>query len=114
MQYLEHWRSRQPNGVVLFYWLFFIIAYAVKLRSLVARKEHIGQLPYFVCFNISLGLALFEFVLEYFVPKKQSAYDALGDEDECPYNYADVFSVLTFGWMTPMMKYGYKKLLDPR
>ncbi|KAJ5197024.1 hypothetical protein N7449_007503 [Penicillium cf. viridicatum] len=111
VQYLEHWRSRQPNGVVLFYWLFFIIAYAVKLRSLISRKGYIDQLPYFVCFNVSLGLALFEFVLEYFVPKKQSAYDALGDEDECPYNYADVFSVLTFGWMTPMMKYGYKNYL---
>ncbi|KAJ5360376.1 ABC transporter integral membrane type 1 [Penicillium concentricum] len=111
VQYFEHWRSRQPNGVVLFYWLFFIIAYAVKLRSLIARKQYIDQLPYFVCFNVSLGLAIFEFVLEYFVPKKQSDYDALGDEDECPYNYADVFSVLTFGWMTPMMKYGYKNYL---
>ncbi|KAJ5319183.1 hypothetical protein MYU51_013685 [Penicillium brevicompactum] len=111
VQYFEHWRSRQPNGVVLFYWLFFIIAYAVKLRSLVARKEYVHSLPYFVCVNVSLGLALFEFVLEYFVPKKQSAYDALGDEDECPYNYADIFSVLTFGWMTPMMKFGYTNYL---
>ncbi|KAJ6142209.1 hypothetical protein N7497_011308 [Penicillium chrysogenum] len=111
VQYFEHWRSRQPNGVVLFYWLFFIIAYAVKLRSLIARQGYIDQLLYFVCFNVSLGLALFEFVLEYFVPKKQSAYDALGDEDESLYNYADVFSVLTFGWMTPMMKYGYKNYL---
>ncbi|KAJ6132369.1 hypothetical protein N7471_007584 [Penicillium samsonianum] len=111
VQYFEHWRSRQPNGVVLFYWLFFIIAYAVKLRSLISRHAYIDHLPYFVCFNVSLGLAIFEFVLEYFVPKKQSAYDALGDEDECPYNYADVFSVLTFGWMTPMMKYGYKNYL---
>lgn len=111
VQYFEHWRSRQPNGVVLFYWVFFIIAYAIKLRSLVSRKEYIHSLPYFVCVNVSLGLALAEFVLEYFVPKKQSAYDALGDEDECPYNYADIFSVLTFGWMTPMMKFGYNNYL---
>ncbi|KAJ5176747.1 Metal resistance protein YCF1 [Penicillium canariense] len=111
VQYYEHWRSRQPNGVVLFYWLFFIIAYAVKLQSLVAQKAYLQHLPYFVCVNVSLGLALLEFVLEYFVPKKQSAYDALGDEDECPYNYADIFSVLTFGWMTPMMKFGYKNYL---
>jgi ATP-binding cassette subfamily C (CFTR/MRP) protein 1 len=111
VQYFEHWRSRQPNGVVLFYWLFFIIAYGIKLRSLVARKEYINGLPYFVCINVSLGLALFEFVLEYFVPKKQSAYDALGSDDECPYNYADIFSVLTFGWMTPMMKFGYDNYL---
>ncbi|KAJ5576016.1 hypothetical protein N7535_002942 [Penicillium sp. DV-2018c] len=111
VQYFEHWRSRQPNGVVLFYWLFFIITHGIKLRSLIARKAYIGQLPYFVCINVSLGLALLEFALEYFVPKKQSAYDALGSEDECPYNYADIFSVLTFGWMTPLMKYGYKNYL---
>lgn len=111
VQYLEHWRSRQPNGVVLFYWLFFIIAHAVKLQSLVARQIYRQQLPYFICVNIGLGLGLLEFVLEYLVPKKQSAYDALGDEDECPYNYADIFSVLTFSWMTPMMKFGYKNYL---
>ncbi|KAJ5906784.1 Metal resistance protein YCF1 [Penicillium subrubescens] len=111
VQFYEHWRSRQPNGVVLFYWLFFIIAYAIKLQSHVAQKTYLHHLPYFVCVNVSLGLSLLEFSLEYFVPKKQSAYDALGDEDECPYNYADIFSVLTFGWMTPMMKFGYKNYL---
>ncbi|KAJ5665324.1 Metal resistance protein YCF1 [Penicillium maclennaniae] len=111
VQYYEHWRSRQPNGVVLFYWLFFIIAYGIKLQSLVSRKDYVNQLPYFILINISLGLALIEFLLEYLVPKKQSAYDALGDEDECPYNYADIFSVLTFSWMTPLMKFGYKNYL---
>lgn len=111
VQYFEHWRSRQPNGVALFYWVFFIIAYSVKLRSLVAQKAYRNRLPYFVTFNISLGLAVLEFILEYFIPKKQSAYDALGDEDECPFEYADIFSVLTFSWMTPMMKYGYKHYL---
>ena len=49
--------------------------------------------------------------MEYFVPKKQSAYDALGAEDECPYEYADVFSIITFDWMTPLMKFGYKNFL---
>ncbi|KAL4784625.1 P-loop containing nucleoside triphosphate hydrolase protein [Aspergillus varians] len=111
VHYYEHWRSRYPNGVVLFYWLFFVIVYAVKLRSHVARKTYIDRLPYFVCLNVSLGLSILEFALEYLVPKKQSAYDALGDEDQCPYEYADVFSVLTFSWMTPMMKFGYTNFL---
>ena len=111
VQYYEHWRSRQPNGVVLVYWAFYLIAHGIKLRSLVTRKAYENRLPYFITFNIGLALALLEFVLEYFVPKKQSAYDALGDEDECPYEYADIFSVLTFSWMTPMMKFGYKNFL---
>lgn len=97
--------------MVLFYWLLFIIVYGVKLRSLVSQNYYKHSLPFFVTFNVTLGLAILEFVLEYFVPKKQSAYDALGDEDECPYEYADIFSVLTFSWMTPLMKYGYKHFL---
>ncbi|EXJ83852.1 hypothetical protein A1O1_07480 [Capronia coronata CBS 617.96] len=111
VQYHEHWRSRNPNGVVLFYWVFFILAYIVKLRSLVARGAYNTRLPYFVTFNVSMALAIVEFVLEYLVPKKQSAYDALGADDECPYEYADVFSVLTFSWMTPLMKFGYSHYL---
>ena len=111
VQYLEHWRSRQPNGVVLFYWLLLLIAFGVKLRSLISQKAYDNRFSYFVTFCVSFGLAAVEFALEYLVPKKQSAYDALGDEDECPIEYADVFSILTFSWMTPMMKYGYKEFL---
>lgn len=111
VQYVEHWRSRQPNGVVLFYWLFLLIAYAVKLRSLISQQAFSNRLPYFITFCVSLGLAGVEFALEYLVAKKQSAYNALGVEDECPIEYADVFSILTFSWMTPMMKYGYKEFL---
>lgn len=111
VQFLEHRRSRQPNGVVLFYWLFLLVAYSVKLRSLISQRAFQARLPYFVTFCIGFGLAALEFALEYLVPKKQSAYDALGDEDECPLEYADIFSVLTFSWMTPLMKYGYKEYL---
>lgn len=111
VQYLEHWRSRQPNGVVLFYWLFLLIAYGVKLRSFVSQHTYQTRLIYFITFCVSCGLATVEFALEYLVPKKQSAYDALGDEDECPIEYADIFSILTFSWMTPLMKRGYKEYL---
>ena len=111
VQYLEHWRSRQPNGVVLFYWLFLLIAFGVKLRSLISQQAFRTRLPYFITFCVGLSLAILEFALEYLVPKKQSAYDALGDEDECPIEYADVFSILTFSWMTPLMKYGYREYL---
>ncbi len=111
VQYIEHWRSRQANGVVLFYWLLLLMAFGVKLRSLISQQAFRNRLLYFVTFCLSFGLATLEFALEYLVPKKLSAYDALGDEDECPIEYADVFSILTFSWMTPMMKYGYKQFL---
>lgn len=111
VQYVEHWRSRNPNGVVLFYWLFLLLAFGVKLRSLIARDVQRRQTAYFVVFCVGVALAAAELVLEWLVPKRLSAYDALGDEFECPYEYANVFSVLTFGWMTPLMKRGYKHFL---
>jgi ATP-binding cassette, subfamily C (CFTR/MRP), member 1 len=111
IQYIEHCRSRNPNGVVLFYWLLLIVTLTVKLRSLIDQDMHHLHLAYFVAYCVGYGLAFLEFVLEYFIPKKLSAYDALGDEYECPYEYADVFSILTFGWITPLMKFGYKEYL---
>ncbi|OSS45373.1 hypothetical protein B5807_10249 [Epicoccum nigrum] len=111
VQYIEHWRSRNANGVVLVYWLFFLISNGVKLRSLVSQKLYKEHVAYFAVFTATVGLAAVEFALEWLVQKRLSDYDALGDDDECPYEYADIFSVLTFGWMTPMMKRGYNHFL---
>ncbi|KAM0714363.1 hypothetical protein Q7P37_010150 [Cladosporium fusiforme] len=111
VQYKEHWRSRNPNGVVLLYWLFLLVVYGIKLRSFVAQNMFKVNAPYFAVFTVNAGLAALELVLEWLVPKKVSDYDALGDEDECPIEYANLFSILTFSWMTPMMKYGYKEFL---
>jgi len=111
IQWLEHDRLRNPNGVVLFYWLFILIALSVKLRSLISQQIYAGHLPYFIAYCVGYGLSWAEFGLEWLVPKKKSAYHAIGDEDECPVEYATVFSILTFSWMTPLMGYGYKKYL---
>lgn len=111
VQYVEHWRARQPNSVVLLFWLLILISYAVKLRSLISQQLHRTNLPYFIAFALTAGLSAMEFALEWLVNKRLSDYDALGDEDECPIEYANIFSILTFSWMTPMMKYGYKNFL---
>lgn len=111
LQWAENRRLRNPNGVVLFYWLFFIIASLVKLRSLISQQIYAMHLPYFVVYCVGLGLSILQFGLEWLVPKQKSAYEVLGDEDESPVEYATVFSILTFGWMTPMMRYGYKEYL---
>ncbi|KAF2005508.1 multidrug resistance-associated protein 1 [Amniculicola lignicola CBS 123094] len=111
VQYTEHWRSRNPNGVVLFYWMLMLIAFGVKLRSLISQDLYHSHVAYFSVFCASFGLAALELVLEWLVQKRLSDYDALGDDDECPFEYANVFSILTFSWMTPMMKKGYKTYL---
>jgi ATP-binding cassette, subfamily C (CFTR/MRP), member 1 len=111
IQWLEHSRLRNANGVVLFYWLFLLIALAVKLRSLVSQQLYDSNLPYFVTYCVGFGLSVVEFFFEWLWPKKNSTYEALTDEEECPVEYATVFSLLTFSWMTPLMKYGYSQFL---
>lgn len=111
IQWLEYSRLRNANGVVLFYWLFLLIALAVKLRSLISQQIYATNLPYFVTYCVGFGLSLCEFLLEWLWPKNESAYQALIDEEECPVEYATVFSLLTFSWMTPMMKFGYSEYL---
>ncbi|KAI0532895.1 metal resistance protein YCF1 [Xylaria digitata] len=113
VQWLEHGRSRNANGVVLFYWLLLLIAYTVKLRSLVSQQLYEKNLAYFITYTVGFGLSVFEFLFEWLWPERASAYGALVDEDgvECPVEYATIFSRLTFSWMTPMMKFGYKQFL---
>lgn len=111
IQWLEHARLRNPNGVVLFYWLFLLIVLAIKLRSLISQQVYADNLPYFVTYAVGVGLSVAAFLVEWLWPKKTSPYEALVDEEECPAEYATVFSRLAFSWMTPMMKHGYKQFL---
>ncbi|KAK2057847.1 hypothetical protein LY76DRAFT_593835 [Colletotrichum caudatum] len=111
IQWIEHARLRNANGVVLFYWLFLLIAYAVKFRSLISQQLYDTSPAYFITYTVGFGLSIAEFLIEWLWPRKISAYEALIDEEECPIEYATVFSLLTFSWMTPLMRYGYKQYL---
>ncbi|RYO99624.1 hypothetical protein DL764_006765 [Monosporascus ibericus] len=113
IQWFEHERTRNANGVVLFYWLLLIIAYTVKLRSLVSQQIYHKNVPYFVSYTVGFGLSVVEFLFEWLWPKKASTYEVLVDDEgeECPVETATVFSRLTFSWMTPLMRLGYKQFL---
>ena len=112
IHHYEHERSTVPSGVLLFYWPFYIVVNGVKLHSL-AIRENLGKNNIlFILLAICEGIAVVVFLLEYMIPKAQSEYQALEDnEQKCPMDDSDIFSILTFGWMTPLMKAGYKKFL---
>lgn len=106
---------RHAHGVVLFYWLFLIIASAVKLRSLISQQLYDKSLPYFAVYCAGFVLSVVEFLVEWLWPRTlgPDAYAAIEDDDgeECPVEYATIFSRLAFDWMTPMMRHGYKVFL---
>lgn len=113
IQWIEHSRLKHANGIVLFYWLFLIIAFAVKLRSLISQQIYEKHLSYFIAYCLGCGLAVVGFLVEWLWPRNTpaSGYEAVAEDDECPVEYATIFSKLTFSWMTPMMRYGYKAYL---
>lgn len=113
IQWIEHSRLRHANGVVLFYWLLSIISFTVKLRSLISQQIYDVNLPYFITFCIGYGVSILEFGIEWLWPRQHvpSGYEAISEDEQCPVEYATIFSRLTFSWMTPMMQYGYKVFL---
>ena len=112
LHHYEHARSRVPLGVLLFYWVFVILVNGIQLRQSVSLQDYRHRLPRLVTLSVVEGLAISVFVLEWLVPKKKSVYAAIDDDQyECPTETATIFSILTFDWMTPMMKMGYNKFL---
>ena len=107
---LEHERLRVPSAPLLFYWLFYIVSSIAKTRSLYVRNFSKHQ-ELFALVATNLVLAIIIFGLLLIVPKKQSMYRTIGNEMECPSEYSNIFSILTFAWLTPMIKYGYKTFI---
>lgn len=112
VHYLEHARSRVARGSLLFYWLLFTIFNGVKVRSLYVRHAYKQQQTSVIVLTLIEALAVIIFGLELY-PKKNSEYSLLGADPEkrCPMEDANIFSILTFGWMTGTMKAGYEKYL---
>ncbi|KAI7871902.1 multi drug resistance-associated protein MRP [Spinellus fusiger] len=106
--YLESMRNKIPSGVLLFYWLFVIIVNSVKLRTLFLTCYLSTE---FILFSVYYALCFVIFVLEN-IHRPKSQYVMLEEnENESPEANTSIFGRLTFHWMTPLMRLGYKKPL---
>lgn len=109
-----HWVERSlfvPSGALLFYWLFEIAVTSIKTyHLLLSSKSHHSSL--FVL-NIFIWVnSIFIFFLEWLVPKIWASDPAFQSVfNKSPLDSADIFSRITFSWMTPLMKRGYDVFL---
>ncbi|KAJ6264027.1 Metal resistance protein [Drechslerella dactyloides] len=110
IHHFEHFKTTVSSGVLLFFWLFYIILYGVRLQNYIETSEFKIHLPVFIVFCISFGVTVAVFLLEWLGPKPRSAYDAIEDEN-CPISDSNIFSIITFGWMTSLMRKGYRTFL---
>ncbi|KAJ1562778.1 hypothetical protein HK096_003457 [Nowakowskiella sp. JEL0078] len=110
---LDHHRSRTNSSLLLLYWLSALTIDFLVLRTLLIRASNgeNGTLMKILVANraIDIFLIFSLFVIEN-IPKPKSYYITL-DEDlnQSPEATANIFSILTFHWIYPLMKLGSLK-----
>ncbi|KAH3686130.1 hypothetical protein WICPIJ_002894 [Wickerhamomyces pijperi] len=106
LHHYDYFYSRVSNGILLSYWLFSTIAGFIKIFNLFWRGEVSDD--YFVLSSFSFCVSFFALLVSW-LPTKPRSYHSIDKED--PLEEADLFSLLTFSWMTPLMKLGHETFL---
>ncbi|KAJ1952202.1 hypothetical protein EC988_003681, partial [Linderina pennispora] len=116
LHYYEQTRARTSSGILLLYWLTSLLLDGVMLRSDLHRKRALLPARYA---ELAMTLAVFSAELW---PRKLVEYALAEDDDldddsvsrfgvHSPVEDANIFSQLTFSWMSPLLKLGRTKLL---
>lgn len=93
-----------PSSSLLIYWLAFTAAQALDIFSVNGTHTSVARTLF--------GLSCFSFIVEWYTQPEQYINLDLNDtRRDNPYDQADIFSRLTFTWMTPLMKRGYEHFL---
>ncbi|KAL5603731.1 hypothetical protein FOVSG1_006481 [Fusarium oxysporum f. sp. vasinfectum] len=111
IQYLEKARIRSVRAVLALYWLLLLLVFGAKLYLSISRRVYQDDLTSFIFVCISFGLICLEFLLAWVIPSQTTYLPLEGGENECPSERATLISTLTFSWMTPMMRHGYKQYI---
>ncbi|KAJ1919724.1 hypothetical protein IWQ60_007176 [Tieghemiomyces parasiticus] len=112
LSHLEHTRSRIASGTLLLFQLALLMYSAVRLRTWHLIKMPQGYAALFNAAVISFVALAASFVAELY-PKPRSDY-LLPTEDmdhNSPEEEANIFSRISFSWMSPMLSLGYQRVL---
>ncbi|KAH0582641.1 hypothetical protein H2248_010564 [Termitomyces sp. 'cryptogamus'] len=111
LTYLNHTRMRTSSSALLIFWPLYLFGLAIWVRSVLLAQIDDGHVI-LVLKSIVGGLGFVSFVLEVFGPE-YGMNPMLGDKShmESPLNTANIFSIWTFGWMTPLMKKGVSQFI---
>lgn len=110
LHYMEQFKSRIPNGVLLFYWLFQVILNLGRITNFHLRGEIRLNFATFVILSTVNSFLILTMELV-FPMKPLSSYSAM---KKSPLDDANVFSRITFDWMGGLMKKGYVQFLTEK
>lgn len=118
LHWVEYHRSSVSNGVLLFYWLFEAVFNFLKGMNFMIRHAYEGQWPVdhplFVLTAFGTINSVLILLLEALPEKPKMPYQEIMEYSKrkrSPYDSANIFSKISFSWMTELMKTGYKKYL---
>ncbi|KAF5362251.1 hypothetical protein D9756_002523 [Leucocoprinus leucothites] len=114
LTYLNHTRQRSSSTALLLFWPLFAAVGVVWIRTRLAIGLGIYR-SIVIPKVIVAGLGLLSFALECIGPE-YGLEPQLGEKvfAESPILTANVFSIWSFSWMTPLMKKGVKQYISER
>jgi ABC-type multidrug transport system fused ATPase/permease subunit len=105
LTYIEYFKTYVAETPLIIFWFFSTIIGLFRSINVILRNYSILEVFLTISFTISV---LIIFILEItFSPKLN--IDPI--ENYNIYDYSNIFSKLSFTWMTPLMQKGYKKFL---
>ena len=109
LTYLSHTRTRRSSTIALLFWLAYFPALLIWTRTTIA---HAGT-PFILVLRWSIGgLGVVAFALECLGPEFRAEPDDKPRlNPESALLTANIFSVWTFGWLTPLMKKGARQFI---
>ncbi|KAJ1307098.1 hypothetical protein OPQ81_001216 [Rhizoctonia solani] len=113
LTYYNHTRTRRSSTILLTLWPFYLLEQVIALRTQLLLHQSHEVLFALRC--ALLGVGALSWALECLCPDRtKQDPDAEPEEKELPYERANVYSRLTFGWMTPLMKLGYSRFISEK
>ncbi|KAK9350318.1 P-loop containing nucleoside triphosphate hydrolase protein [Lipomyces doorenjongii] len=112
VQYVEYFHARVPSGIVLFYWFLSVVTGFVRFYGQAQRKVWTEHETLFTSFVLGLLATIGELLVAVCVPGLPSQYESLDNEmDNSAEAGANIFSRLTFFYLSKLMKIGYENYL---
>ncbi|KAJ6439613.1 LOW QUALITY PROTEIN: multidrug resistance-associated protein 1 [Purpureocillium lavendulum] len=109
VQYLQRARLQRGRPFVTTYWTLLLLAFGTELYSALTRRVYRVDVPSFTFVCIRFGLVSTVVLLAWTISDQTAGQPLEGSEMECPGGRATILSTLTFSWMTPLMRRGYKQ-----
>ena len=111
LSYLNHTRTRRSSTIVLLFWLTYIPTLLIWTRTILGIAGAHRALVPALRWGIA-GLGVLAFALECLGPEFRAEPDNKPRlNPESPLLTANIFSVWSFGWLTPLIRKGAKQVI---